>query len=155
MPLGPQLRAMLDQAAATAPPVPLAELPVDLFGWLAENASALGADPGALVVAGDSAGGNLAAAAALRARDGGGPAIAAQALAYPVTDATRQSAADPGGSYARWGEGYGLTAATMAWFIDCYLPDPASRGQGGARGGQRGRAAVTNRTGRGRGNTRR
>ncbi len=95
--------------------------------WLAENAGALGADPGALVVAGDSAGGNLAAAAALRARDAGGPAIAAQALAYPVTDATRQSAADPAGSYARWGEGYGLTAATMAWFIDCYLPDPASR----------------------------
>jgi acetyl esterase len=95
--------------------------------WLAGHAAGLGADPGTLVVMGDSAGGNLAAAATLRARDAGGPAIAAQALAYPVTDATRQSAADPGGSYAQCGEDYGLTAARMDWFITSYLPGPASR----------------------------
>jgi acetyl esterase len=96
-------------------------------GWLAENAAALGADPGALALVGDSAGGHLAAAAALRARAAGGPAIAVQALAYPVTDATMGATSDPLGSYVTRSEGYGLTATSMAWFINSYLPDPAAR----------------------------
>ena len=95
--------------------------------WLAENAADLGADPGALALVGDSAGGHLAAAAALRARAAGGPAIAVQALAYPVTDATMGTASDPLGSYATRADGYGLSATSMAWFLDCYLPDPATR----------------------------
>jgi acetyl esterase len=95
--------------------------------WLAENAGGLGADPGALAVIGDSAGGHLAAAAALRARAAGGPAIAVQALAYPVTDATMGTASDPLGSYATRADGYGLSSTSMAWFLDCYLPDPATR----------------------------
>jgi acetyl esterase len=95
--------------------------------WLAENAAGLGADPGALAVVGDSAGGHLAAAATLRARAAGGPAIAVQALAYPVTDATMSTAADPLGSYVTRADDYGLSAASMAWFVDYYLPDSAAR----------------------------
>lgn len=56
--------------------------------WLASSASALGADASQLFVAGDSAGGNLAAVVALMARDSGGPSLAGQVLVYPMTDAT-------------------------------------------------------------------
>jgi acetyl esterase len=86
--------------------------------WLAEHAADLGGDPARLAVAGDSAGGNLAAAVALRARVDG-PRLAAQVLAYPVCDAAQDTA-----SYRDNGEGYMLTAKDMAWFWDCYLgPD--------------------------------
>ena len=95
--------------------------------WLAGHAAELGADPERLVVAGDSAGGNMALAAALRARDAGGPRIIAQAAAYPATDLTLGYGSAPGRSYAKYAEGYGLTAATMRWFADTYLPEPADR----------------------------
>ncbi len=98
-----------------------------VVGWLAGHAAALGADPERLVVAGDSAGGNMALAAALRARAAGGPRIAVQAAAYPATDLTLAYGSAPGRSYGRYAEGYGLTAATMAWFADTYLPQPADR----------------------------
>jgi len=74
------------------------------FEWVAANAATLGVDARELFVAGDSAGGNLAAVVALRARDAGGPAIAGQLLYYPVTD--------PFGDYqsARsFSDGYGLS----------------------------------------------
>jgi acetyl esterase len=54
--------------------------------WVADNAKRIGADQDRLAVGGDSAGGNLAAAVALRARDAGGPALAGQLLVYPNTD---------------------------------------------------------------------
>lgn len=54
--------------------------------WTAEHAGELGLDPGRLAVVGDSAGGNLAAAVALAARDRGGPAISCQVLLYPGLD---------------------------------------------------------------------
>jgi acetyl esterase len=95
--------------------------------WAAQNAAAMGADPGALALVGDSAGGHLAAAAALRARAAGGPAIAVQAMAYPVTDATMSTATDPHASYATRSDGFGLSATSMAWFINCYLPRAADR----------------------------
>jgi acetyl esterase len=95
--------------------------------WLAGHAAELGADPERLVVAGDSAGGNMALAAALRARDAGGPRIRAQAAAYPATDMTLGYGSAPGRSYEKYAEGYGLTAATMNWFAETYLPDPADR----------------------------
>jgi acetyl esterase len=81
-------------------------------------------DPrGGLVVAGDSAGGNLAAVCALRARDAGGPPIDLQVLVYPVTDhdLTRSSYVEHGAS------GYMLGLAEMEWFWSRYA-DPAQRG---------------------------
>ena len=95
--------------------------------WLAGHAAEVGGDPERLVVVGDSAGGNMALAAALRARDAGGPRIIAQAAAYPATDLTLGYGSAPGRSYAKYAEGYGLTAATMRWFADTYLPEPADR----------------------------
>ena len=86
--------------------------------WVAANAAPLGIDPKRLAVGGDSAGGNLAAVAALAARDAGRP-LAAQLLIYPVTDMSRFE----GESYATCGEGYGLTAGAMVWFRDHYLTD--------------------------------
>ena len=85
--------------------------------WAAEHASSLGGDPHRLIVGGDSAGGNLAAVVALRARDLGAPKLAAQVLIYPVTDLTQSQR-----SYQTYAEGYLLTQETMRWFIDQYLP---------------------------------
>ncbi|MGW6460553.1 alpha/beta hydrolase [Streptomyces sp. NPDC055078] len=75
-----------------------------------------------LIVAGDSAGGNLAAVTALRARDAGGPDIALQVLVYPVTDCDPDTASyrDPANQLL-------LSADTMAWFWDHYAPDEADR----------------------------
>ncbi|MGH9017092.1 MAG: alpha/beta hydrolase [Acidimicrobiales bacterium] len=85
--------------------------------WAAAHAGEIGADPGRLAVAGDSAGGNLAAAVCLRARRGG-PAICAQALVYPAVDFTT---ARP--SMVANGQGYLLTADAVAWFSDQYMGD--------------------------------
>ncbi|TPN44564.1 MULTISPECIES: alpha/beta hydrolase [unclassified Mesorhizobium] len=87
--------------------------------FMEQNAGELGIDPARITVAGDSAGGNLAAVLALLARDGLAPPLAAQILIYPNTDA-RQTA----DSYRRFGDGFGLTAATMAWFRDHYVRTP-------------------------------
>ncbi len=86
--------------------------------WVATHAADLGADPTRLGVAGDSAGGNLAAAVTLRARARGGPAICAQALVYPGVDFTEVRP-----SVVANGEGYLLTAAAIRWFSAQYLGD--------------------------------
>jgi acetyl esterase len=88
---------------------------------VARCAGDLGIDPTRLGVAGDSAGGNLAAAVALRARDAG-VSLRAQLLIYPVTDPTMACE-----SYTAFAEDFYLTAEAMRWFIDAYLPDPATR----------------------------
>jgi acetyl esterase len=84
--------------------------------WASRNAAALGGAQHRLAVAGDSAGGNLAAVVALGARDRGGPAIAFQLLVYPVLDAAGDT-----GSWAEFAEGHYLTAAGMRWYWDHYL----------------------------------
>jgi acetyl esterase len=89
--------------------------------WAAEHAAELGADPARIAVAGDSAGGALAAVTALRVRDEGGPRLAGQLLIYPVTDL--EMPARP--SFVENGEGYGLTGEDMAWFRGHYLNDPS------------------------------
>ncbi|MCA8930007.1 MAG: alpha/beta hydrolase, partial [Alphaproteobacteria bacterium] len=89
--------------------------------WAAANAAALNVDAGRIMVAGDSAGGNMAAVTALRVRDEGGPALCGQMLLYPVTD--YHSPGTP--SYEENADGYGLTRATMEWFWDHYLTDPS------------------------------
>jgi acetyl esterase len=88
--------------------------------WVAENAAALGVNPGQVAVGGDSAGGNLAAVVSLMARDRGGPAIGFQLLVYPVTDYNLETA-----SYQENAEGYFLTRSMMAWFWQHYLTNEA------------------------------
>lgn len=84
--------------------------------WAAENAQVLNADPARLVVAGDSAGANLAAVTALKARDESGPSIASQVLIYPVADMDFDRP-----SYTENAEGYFLTRDMMRWFMAQYL----------------------------------
>jgi len=96
---------------------------VAALDYMAEQASALGINPDRIAVAGDSAGGNLAAVLSLLSRDGAAPKISAQLLLYPNTDA-RQTA----DSYVRFSQGYGLTASTMRWFRDHYVSDAADIG---------------------------
>jgi acetyl esterase len=87
--------------------------------WTHEHAAELGGDPARLTVAGDSAGGNLAAVVAQMARDRGGPLIACQVLIYPVIDAACDTP-----SYTENAEGYFLEASGMRWFWEHYLgPD--------------------------------
>lgn len=88
--------------------------------WSSRNAAELGADAARIAVGGDSAGGNLAAAVALRAREEGGPALAAQLLIYPATELSRTDTP----SYSENASGYGLTAEAMRAFIGLYLPNP-------------------------------
>lgn len=98
-------------------PAPLDDC-VDAVRYAAANAGTLGVDGSRLAVAGDSAGGNLAAAAAIRLRDEGGPALRHQLLLYPVADRdfTRST-------YVNYGTGaYFLNTETMQYFWDCYLP---------------------------------
>ncbi|MER9304435.1 alpha/beta hydrolase [Mesorhizobium sp. M0496] len=87
--------------------------------FMAQNAAALGIDRARIGVAGDSAGGNLAAVLALLSRHELAPPITAQILIYPNTDARQTS-----DSYRRFGDGFGLTATTMAWFRDHYVRTP-------------------------------
>ena len=85
--------------------------------WVAEHAGDLGVDASRLAIAGDSAGGNLAAAVALLARERGGPAIAYQLLVYPVTDITFDYP-----SHAENGPlNYILSGRAMRWFTDHYI----------------------------------
>ena len=87
--------------------------------WAADNIAVLGGDATRLAVAGDSAGGNLAAAVALAAREQG-PALAAQLLIYPGVDFS-----DDGTHASRIenAEGYFLTADDMVWFREHYITD--------------------------------
>ena len=88
--------------------------------WVAAHALEIGADASRLAVAGDSAGGTMAAVTALRARDDGGPMVRAQLLLYPVTD--HVSVQRP--SYDERASGYGLTRDAMVWFWGHYLEHP-------------------------------
>ena len=84
--------------------------------WVYENASSFNGDQEKILVGGDSAGGNLAAAVSIMAKDRNTPKIIFQVLVYPVIakDFTTQS-------YKDNGESYGLTEDTMVWFWDQYM----------------------------------
>ena len=86
--------------------------------FVAENADDLGIDPDRLVVAGDSAGGNLAAVVSLMARDRSGPGIALQALIYPAVDFDFESGRWP--SLEENATGYFLHLEVMRWFAGNY-----------------------------------
>jgi len=118
----PALVVAVDYALAPARPFPAA--PEDAHAaalWTVEHAAELGGDADRLAVAGDDAGGNLAAALTLIARDRNGPAIAAQALVGPMLDP----------SMTRLGDGArlnsDLSAATCADCYRQYLPQSRLR----------------------------
>lgn len=88
--------------------------------WLSENAFDFGVDGTRVAVAGDSAGGNLAAVVSLMAREEGGPKISYQVLIYPAVDVLGEYP-----SRTENAEGYFLTASAMKWFYGHYIQDEA------------------------------
>ena len=90
-----------------------------VLDWVAANAAEIGGDPARIAIGGDSAGGNLAAAACQAARDKGGPAIVFQLLIYPATDFTADMTS-PRSNAA----GFGLSDVAIEWMRNCYLNDP-------------------------------
>lgn len=90
--------------------------------WIADQGARHNLDPTRLAIAGDSVGGNLAAATTLLAKERGGPSFRFQVLFYPVTDADFTT-----GSYEQFAEGYWLTRPAMQWYWDSYLPDTERR----------------------------
>lgn len=92
--------------------------------WIIENGAARGLDTSRIAVAGDSVGGNMAAALTLQAKERGDVSLAAQVLFYPVTDASFDT-----GSYHQFAEGYFLRRDAMQWFWDQYTTHPAERAQ--------------------------
>jgi acetyl esterase len=96
-------------------PVP-AEDSYAALQWVSENAAALNANASNIVVGGDSAGGNLAAAMTLKSREENGPAIAGQVLIYPVTALSYDSP-----SYEEFKEEFGLDRDLMIWFGNYYI----------------------------------
>jgi len=87
--------------------------------WAAANAADIQGDPDRVAVAGDSAGGNLAAAVALAARDREGPDFAHQLLLYPAVNPPSIRWFD---SYDDYGAGYFLEIDSVLWYLDQYLP---------------------------------
>jgi acetyl esterase len=90
--------------------------------YVAENADVLGVDANRLAIGGDSAGGNIASAVCLIAKQRKGPHILGQLLFYPVTAADFDS-----DSFAEFEKGPWLTKAAMQWFWDQYIPDARRR----------------------------
>ncbi len=87
--------------------------------YVAAHGGEFAIDPGHIAVGGDSAGGNLAAAVCLLARERGGPRLVFQLLVYPVTDYD-----DDRPSLHDYAEGYLLTRAAVPWFWGHYVSGP-------------------------------
>jgi acetyl esterase len=92
--------------------------------WITRAGAAEGLDASRLAVAGDSVGGNMAAALTLLAKQRGDVTFVQQSLYYPVTDAAQDT-----DSYREFADGPFLTAKAMAWFWDAYLPDQQKRSE--------------------------
>ncbi|MGD9920083.1 MAG: alpha/beta hydrolase [Pseudorhodoplanes sp.] len=92
---------------------------VAAFKWLRSKAGTLGIDPDRIGVGGDSAGGNLAAAASLFLREEGGPMPVMQLLLYPVLEMARRELPETPFDHC-----YPLTREEMAWFADLYVGGP-------------------------------
>jgi acetyl esterase len=119
----PATVVFVDYAPSPEQAFPVAiEQAYEALRWMAANAEELSIDPMRLAIAGDSAGGAVAAAVTLMAKERGGPAIRAQVLFYPVTDADFETP-----SYRAFAEVKALTRDAMRWFWDAYVPDPAAR----------------------------
>ncbi|MFJ5985591.1 alpha/beta hydrolase [Lentzea sp. NPDC092896] len=92
--------------------------------WIQTSGAAHGLDPSRVAVAGDSVGGNMAAALTLQAKERGDVALKAQVLFYPVTDASFDT-----DSYLQFAEGYFLRRDGMQWFWDQYTTNPLERAE--------------------------
>lgn len=92
--------------------------------WVAAHGAEINIDGGRLAVVGNSAGGNLAAATALKAKDNNGPAIKFQLLFWPVTNADFETV-----SYRQYASDRFLTRNMMMWFWDNYVADPKQRNE--------------------------
>jgi acetyl esterase len=92
--------------------------------WIVREGDANQLDPDRIAIAGDSVGGGMTAALALMAKERGDVRFVQQSMYYPVTDAAMDT-----GSYEQFAEGYFLTAKSMAWFWDAYLPDVERRSE--------------------------
>ncbi|MDA0178756.1 alpha/beta hydrolase [Solirubrobacter phytolaccae] len=92
--------------------------------WIVREGATKDLDASRLVVAGDSVGGNMAAALAILAKQRGEVDFKAQALFYPVTDASFDT-----DSYHQFAEGYWLRRDAMLWFWDQYTTDPDERAE--------------------------
>ncbi|MEU4326576.1 alpha/beta hydrolase [Nonomuraea dietziae] len=92
--------------------------------WIVAEGATRGLDATRVAVAGDSVGGNMAAALTLMAKRRGGVALRQQVLFYPVTDASFDT-----GSYQQFAEGYFLRRDGMQWFWDQYTTDEAQRAE--------------------------
>lgn len=90
--------------------------------WVAEHGDQIKIDGKRLAVAGNSVGGNMAAVVALMAKASGGPALRAQVLFWPVTNANFENA-----SYDQFANDHFLTKGMMKWFWDAYITDPKLR----------------------------
>lgn len=90
--------------------------------WVAQHAREFGADGNRIAIAGNSVGGNMAAALALMSKDRNGPKISFQALLIPATDASVDT-----GSYREYGNGRFLARAFMKYGWDLYAPDARTR----------------------------
>ena len=94
----------------------------DALKWVDQNVEKLAGRRVPLIVAGDSAGGNLAAVVANRAKQEGGPTLSLQVLVYPVTDGAMDT-----GSHKDPANQLMLSYDTMSWFWDHYAPDKQQR----------------------------
>lgn len=92
--------------------------------WVQEHGAEHAIDGSRMAVAGDSAGGNLAAAVALLMVQRGGPALRLQVLVCPALEASSRTS-----SYEEFAEGLNLTREAMEWFWSQYVPDAAMRSQ--------------------------
>jgi acetyl esterase len=90
--------------------------------WIADHGAEKNLDGSRIAIAGDSVGGNMSAALTLIAKERSGPQLAAQALFYPVTDASFDT-----DSYDQFAEGYFLRRDGMQWYWDQYAPDESQR----------------------------
>ncbi|MBS4759746.1 MAG: alpha/beta hydrolase [Clostridium sp.] len=90
--------------------------------YIYENPSEFNIDENRIVIAGDSAGGNMATVTAMKAKKQNGPKILFQALFYPVTNADMDTT-----SYEDFADGPWLTRKAMEWFWDAYAPDKKDR----------------------------
>ncbi len=92
--------------------------------WINLHGPAEAIDPTRLAIAGDSVGGNMAAAVTILAKQRGDVTFVHQSLYYPVTDAAQDTA-----SYREFADGPFLTAKAMAWYWDAYAPDLSVRSE--------------------------